>query len=767
MIGTIVGERYKISSFLGGGGFSQTFLAIDLEVADAPMCVVKKFQPSFKSEEMLKTAKRLFRKEAEILQRLGQHDQIPTMMGFFETEDEFFLVQEYVEGHPISAEIGVDKPFSEADALALLDDMLGILAFVHEHRVIHRDIKPDNLIRRRRDGRVVLIDFGAVKERHTELENKASGSGFTVGIGTQGYMPSEQSVGRPELCSDIYALGVTVVHAVTGVSPWQMERSARGQLQWFIPGAVGDGFAAILDGMIQENSYYRYQSVTEIRNALNLLSELPTAITEVPIELKPSRWRDDITALTYMESLPPKIQPNWAIASSIFITVLILGLRWVGFLQPLELLAFDALMRMRPAEPKDDRITVLTLNRDEREAYGTTQRSLTDENLIQLLDTLDQYQPIAIGFDIYLPDEIDLSNATEAALANQLSSMSNLYGVCKAPSSQGSAILPSPGLSSNQVGFSDFVPDRGSVIRRQLITMIPPEPNSCPPIPPLLSEEQLGASINLQLALHYLQNLPDSEDSDSSFPPTEPMNIEVHNNALYLADTEFLLIGDRFGGYQNPLYAGGQQVLLNYRAGEAPFDRLSLSYVLDPTAAQADDIDVEALVHDRIVLIGVDVINLDAWIAPIPRNITPSYMPGVEIHAHMTSQLISAVLDQRPLIWIWPLWGEMLWISGWSVIGGVVVWWLRSPLKLSLVVIVAAVGLTGFCWIIFSGLTGWLPLVPPLMTLVGTVGAACTIRQIHQKRSPTTMIPSMIEISGLDSSPRSSSTQSNKTRPEP
>ncbi|NJL84614.1 MAG: serine/threonine protein kinase [Chloroflexaceae bacterium] len=216
--GNRLSDRYQILRLLGEGGFSYTFLAEDCHWPSRRHCAVKQLKTPFQAS--WEEAKRLFFAEAQTLEQLGKHPQIPELYAYFEEEQQFFLVQEYVEGQSLAAELHLDAPQpalkSEAAAIALLQEILEILVFVHDHRAIHRDIKPDNLLRRR-DGRLELIDFGAVKLAASQLLSRQGLP--TLAIGTPGYCPPEQQRGTPFLSSDIYAVGMVAVAALTGRSP--------------------------------------------------------------------------------------------------------------------------------------------------------------------------------------------------------------------------------------------------------------------------------------------------------------------------------------------------------------------------------------------------------------------------------------------------------------------------------------------------------------------------------------------------------------------
>ncbi|BAZ22336.1 serine/threonine protein kinase with Chase2 sensor [Kalymmatonema gypsitolerans NIES-4073] len=269
-------RRYRIIESLGHGGFSYTYLAQDTQRPSHPVCVVKQLQPAHQEEDFLRVARRLFNTEAEILEVLGQHDQIPQLLAYFEEKKEFYLVQEFIKGHSLEKEITPNKKFAEADVVSLLKEVLLILVFVHGYNVIHRDIKPSNLIRRESDGRIILIDFGAVKQIQAHQSN------YTIAIGTPSYMPLEQTNGQPRLNSDIYALGILAIQALTGRHPKMFQRDSNtlrvvispqdGTLQnWYNLTEISDKFAAVLNRMVNQNCNLRYQSATEVLNSLESL----------------------------------------------------------------------------------------------------------------------------------------------------------------------------------------------------------------------------------------------------------------------------------------------------------------------------------------------------------------------------------------------------------------------------------------------------------------------------------------------------------------
>jgi len=163
MLGQTLRNRYHIIKSLVQGGFGATYLAKDLDLPGHPYCVVKQLKPEKPDPNLLLIARRLFNTEAEVLYKLGKlHDRIPNLSAHFEENGEFYLVQDFIEGHDLRKELTPGKKLSESYTIALLQNILEILVVVHQQGVIHRDIKPANLMRRQ-DGKIVLIDFGAVK----------------------------------------------------------------------------------------------------------------------------------------------------------------------------------------------------------------------------------------------------------------------------------------------------------------------------------------------------------------------------------------------------------------------------------------------------------------------------------------------------------------------------------------------------------------------------------------------------------------------------
>jgi serine/threonine-protein kinase len=296
-VGQILGARYGIIRELGAGGFGRTYLAKDMQLPGQPPCVVKQLQPPSSDPSVLAIAKRLFNTEAEILYKLGTHDQIPQLLAHFEENQALYLVQEFIDGDDLSRELIRGKPLSEPEVIALLQDVLKILEFVHQQNVIHRDIKPSNLIRRARDGKLVLIDFGAVKE----ISSQGISAGSTIRIGTPGYMALEQLAGHPRPNSDIYALGQTAIQALTGIFPYELPVDRQtGEVIWRDQTQVSPPLADIIDKMVRCHLRDRYQSATEVLEDLERLTSpppvqsiyplAPTMISSPPVPQKQIVW---------------------------------------------------------------------------------------------------------------------------------------------------------------------------------------------------------------------------------------------------------------------------------------------------------------------------------------------------------------------------------------------------------------------------------------------------------------------------------------------
>ncbi|WP_414622176.1 SUMF1/EgtB/PvdO family nonheme iron enzyme [Calothrix sp. CCY 0018] len=280
---TLVG-RYEITRQLGGGGFAITYLARDTMQPSKPLCVVKQLRPNKTHPRLIE----LFHKEAAILEKLGKHPQIPQLLAHFQENDNLYIVQELIQGHDLSKEIFSGKRLSEGYASKLLQSILEILSFVHQQGVIHRDIKPQNLMRRQEDGRIFLIDFGAVKELGSLMLNSQGEVISSMVIGTPGYMPNEQGLGKPCLASDIYATGMTVIQALTGTQPsWLEENPETGEVIWLGRVSISQYLAEVITRMVRRHHSFRYSHARYALQALNLPTRLSPSVPPKPLPNPP------------------------------------------------------------------------------------------------------------------------------------------------------------------------------------------------------------------------------------------------------------------------------------------------------------------------------------------------------------------------------------------------------------------------------------------------------------------------------------------------
>jgi serine/threonine protein kinase len=314
MIGQILRQRYKIIKQLGAGGFGETYLAEDLDIPTnpKPKCVVKRLQPQAMNPEII----RLFQQEGATLYKLGQnHTQIPKLFAYFQENQEFYLIQEYIDGHDLSQEITSGKRWSESAVMAFLQEILELLMYVHQNNVIHRDIKPENIMRRESDRKLILIDFGIVKELSSLVVNPSGKTSSTVRIGTPGYMPSEQASGKPKLSSDIYAVGMTAIFALTGIEPQQLPES-NGEVIWQNKASVSNKLGEVLTKMVCYD--YRQRFVNADDALRGLVNGVVKTGATMPISIVSKPYKNNL-------QIANKYLPKWA-----FVPIIILPI-WAVF----------------------------------------------------------------------------------------------------------------------------------------------------------------------------------------------------------------------------------------------------------------------------------------------------------------------------------------------------------------------------------------------------------------------------------------------------
>ena len=459
-----------------------------------------------------------------------------------------------------------------------------------------------------------------------------------------------------------------------------------------------------------------YTAVREARQRLQGLEEtcpcaswLP-AIFQNPAEVPPT-WKD----LLPIPPCPPLARGGWKgklLVASLMVTGLVMGVRYLGMLQKWELQAFDQIMRSRPDEAQDQRILIIGITEEDFKLPEQKQRkgSLSDLALSRLLEKLERYQPRAIGLDIYRDFPVE---SNYQSLAARLRRNSGFFAICKvsAPKLDDPGISPPPEIPIQRQGFSDLVVDPDGILRRQLMAMKPDSTSPC------TTPYSLGA----RLAFQYLK----SEGISPKY---------TQKGELQLGKVAFKRWRSHQGGYQQ-FDEWGYQILLNYRSYRSPLEaveKVSLKDVL--TGVVKPD-----AIKNRIILIGVTAPSArDPFLTPYSAAEWPNQeMPGVIVHAQIVSQMLSAVLDGRPLLTVLPIWGEILGIWVCSVVGGIVAWRWQSILYLGLAGS-AAIGVLYLVCLVFLIQGIWLPLVPSALALILASGSVIAEREWRAKKQQKT-----------------------------
>lgn len=271
----LLNDRYQVIRTLGAGGFGETYLAEDTYMPSKRRCVVKQLRPIQNNPQIYQLVQERFQREAAILEELGgATDQIPALYAYFVADSQFYLVQEWIEGDTLTAKLQQQGLLSESAVQEILVNLLPVLEYVHSQRIVHRDIKPDNIILRHRDGKAVLIDFGAVRESMGTVVNSQGNVTSSIVIGTPGYMPSEQAAGRPVFSSDLYSLGLTAIYLLTGKQPQQLELDSQtGEIMWReYASHISPVLASVLDRAIAYHPRDRYSTARAMLDDLQSLS---------------------------------------------------------------------------------------------------------------------------------------------------------------------------------------------------------------------------------------------------------------------------------------------------------------------------------------------------------------------------------------------------------------------------------------------------------------------------------------------------------------
>ncbi len=727
MLGQKLAGRYELTQILGAGGFGQTYLAVDTlgelpadQTAIPTYCVVKQLKPASQDQSFLSVARRLFETEVSTLKRLGSHPQIPRLLDSFEEDNEFYLVQEFVDGLSLEDEIAQIGPFDEEKAIALLESVLPVLSFIHDNHVIHRDLKPDNLIRRRDTGEIVLIDFGAVKEIRTRLITGEQ-TALTIGIGTQGYTPSEQLSGKPRYSSDIFALGMTVIQALTGTSPVDLpEDQNRLEACWEGCAEASPGLIILLNKMTRHYIYQRYDSVAAVQQDLARLDALPAEMAEADTYVETSIPHDRLGVEGRSSLLRWRMgrrAKGLTVAISTLLTsALVLGLRQVGAFGPAELVVYDAWVGVGAKDTIDPRLLLVEITEQDVRSLG--QAAPSDEMLAKVIETIQQHQPASIGLDLLrnspqLPGTEQLAKSLQSANVVTVARLSD--------PDEDNSILPPPNVDFSQVSFSNILQDSDLRVRRALLADYADaailqsvnlkstagerqnEPTSH------YSEEAIY-SLGTELAMRYLEQYEGIESADDT--------------TLTLGNTRFERLSASFGGYQH-VDNGGYQMFIRYRSLQDLAARVSFSDVMnnkfDP-----------ALVKDKIVLIGsVDRSSQDLFSTPFNRG-DMTQTPGVVLHAQVASQILSAVLDGETLPWAWADWAEIGWIVLLTGTGsGLMVLTQRGLVLIAFGVggLVTVVVVSAVCF----ALGGWVPVVAPVSAFFLSAAGA-RISKSYQRR---------------------------------
>lgn len=318
---SLLRNRFRVIRVLSDeGGFGRTYLAEDIDKL-SEHCVVKQLAPKFQGTWAISKAMELFQKEARQLKQLGEHSQIPTLLAYFEQDNYMFLVQQFIDGHNLLKELQWKVSYTSEDIKDILLSLLPVLKFIHDRGVIHRDIKPQNIIRRQSDGRLCLIDFGSSKQLTARVQMKMGTS-----IGSHGYSPLEQiRDGAAYPASDLFSLGATCFHLLAGTSPFQlwMEHGYSWVKDWrkYLRTPVEKDLAKILDRLLQKDMQYRYQSADEVIQELT-----------VNVEISPSLITEDIVASPpqKLPSQPPRAPRKYFKFINILIVIITLSLLGFG-----------------------------------------------------------------------------------------------------------------------------------------------------------------------------------------------------------------------------------------------------------------------------------------------------------------------------------------------------------------------------------------------------------------------------------------------------
>jgi serine/threonine-protein kinase len=309
----LLNNRYQVLQILGRGGFGETFLTVDLQMPSQRRCVIKQLKPVTTNPEIYQLIQERFAREAVVLEKLGEHcSQIPRLYAYFTENNQLYLVQELIEGITLTAKVRKFGSPSESEVREILISLLSVLDYVHSQGIVHRDIKPDNIILRHSDGKPVLIDFGAVRETvATELSSQGQITSSIV-MGTPGFMPSEQGIGRPVYASDLYSLGLTAIYLLTGKMPQELSNDrTTGEIIWHRE-AVSLSLAEVLDKAVRSHHQDRFPTAKAMVDALqNGFVRLPDNELTLPPTQQSEKYTSTVQApQKYQYVLPHRLAPT-------------------------------------------------------------------------------------------------------------------------------------------------------------------------------------------------------------------------------------------------------------------------------------------------------------------------------------------------------------------------------------------------------------------------------------------------------------------------
>lgn len=323
MTTTLLNNRYQVIQVLGAGGFGETFLAEDIHMPSRRRCVIKQLKPITNDPKTYQLIQQRFEREAATLEFLGEgSDQIPKLYAYFSENGQFYLVQEWIQGHTLTQVVQSKGVLSETQVWQILSSLLSVLNYVHSKGIIHRDIKPDNIILQSQNNKPVLIDFGAVKETVRSIMTPSGNLTQSLVIGTPGYMPSEQAIGRPVYGTDLFSLGMTAIYLLIGRHPHELETHPQtGEVIWHNQAPkVSPHLAMVLNQAIKPHANERYTTASKMLYALQSATSPPTitpngatqatltlspnsGISSQPTNLAPSNQKNPV--------IPSSNSPNW------------------------------------------------------------------------------------------------------------------------------------------------------------------------------------------------------------------------------------------------------------------------------------------------------------------------------------------------------------------------------------------------------------------------------------------------------------------------